>query len=246
MSKTSAQPTAIVTGASRGYGVGIARALRARGYTVFITGRSAEALEEVATELGATAIPADATRGADWDRVIETVLAATGRIDVLVNNAGAGGRIAPVAELSDDEVLDCLSLNLTATILGCRRVAPIMRVQRSGTIVNLSSVCAKYSWPGWSVYSAAKAGVERFSKGLYTELRDAGVRVTTLTPSWGATDFCEASQIAGHPALDPATRERCTHPDELGKLVADIVATPAHLEILELTVVPLVQELVPL
>jgi short-subunit dehydrogenase len=164
----------------------------------------------------------------------------------LINNAGAGGRIAPTAEQSDEEIIQTLHLNLTSVILGCRRVAPIMTAQGSGTIVNISSVCAKYSWPGWSIYSAAKAGVERFSKGLYLEVRPSGVRVTVVTPSWGATEFCDNSGIGGHPATDPAVRAKCTHPHELGKIVADIVATPAHLEILEMTVVPTVQEIMPL
>jgi NADP-dependent 3-hydroxy acid dehydrogenase YdfG len=88
--------------------------------------------------------------------------------------------------------------------------------------------------------------VERFSKGLYLEVRTSGVRVTTLTPSWGATEFCDNSGIGGHPATDPAVRAKCTHPLELGKIVADVVETPAHLEILELTVVPTVQEIMPL
>lgn len=240
------QPIVIVTGASGGYGAGIAETFTKRGYRVWITARNAKKLEEVASRIGATAIVADATNPADWDRVIKTVLDAAGRIDALVNNAGAAGRIAPTAELTDEEIIQTLSLNLTSVILGCRRVAPVMSAQGSGTIVNISSVCAKYSWPGWSIYSAAKAGVERFSKGLYLEVRTRGVRVTTLTPSWGATEFCDNSGIGGHPATDPAVRAKCTHPLELGKIVADVVEAPAHLEILELTVVPTVQEIMPL
>lgn len=240
------QPAVIVTGASGGYGAGIAETFCQRGYRVWITARNGKKLEEVASRIGATAIVADATSAADWDRVIKTVLDATGRIDALVNNAGAAGRIAPTAELTDEEIVQTLNLNLTSVILGCRRVAPVMSAQGSGTIVNISSVCAKYSWPGWSIYSAAKAGVERFSKGLYLEVRPSGVRVTTLTPSWGATEFCDNSGIGGHPATDPAVRAKCTHPLELGKIVADVVETPAHLEILELTVVPTVQEIMPL
>jgi NADP-dependent 3-hydroxy acid dehydrogenase YdfG len=238
--------TVIVTGASGGYGAGIAETFAKQGAQVFITARNEAKLKEVASRIGATAIAADATNAADWDRVIKTVMDSTGRIDALINNAGAGGRIAPTAEQSDEEIIQTLHLNLTSVILGCRRVAPIMTAQGSGTIVNISSVCAKYSWPGWSIYSAAKAGVERFSKGLYLEVRPSGVRVTVLTPSWGATEFCDNSGIGGHPATDPAVRAKCTHPHELGKIVADIVATPAHLEILEMTVVPTVQEIMPL
>jgi len=240
------QPTAIITGASGGYGAGIAEIFTQRGFHVWITARNASKLNDVASRIGATALPADVTSASDWDRVIRTVLDGSGRIDALVNNAGAAGRIAPTADLSDEEIAATLSLNLTSVILGCRRVAPVMCGQGFGTIVNISSVCAKYSWPGWSIYSAAKAGVDRFSKGLYAEVREKGVKVTTLTPSWGATEFCDASGIGGHPATDPEIRAKCTHPLELGRIVADIVATPRHLEILEMTVLPTVQEIMPL
>jgi NADP-dependent 3-hydroxy acid dehydrogenase YdfG len=239
-------PVAIVTGASGGFGVGIARALVGEGYRVFATARSEDRLRRAAAEVGAEPVVADATRGADWDRLFATVLDAAGRVDLLVNNAGAGGRVADVVELTDEEIFACVQLNLTGVILGCRRAAPVLRRQGGGTIVNISSVCARYSWPGWSVYSAAKAGVERFGKGLYAELRGSGVRVTTLTPSWGATDFADASGIGNHPSTLPGTRERCIHPDELGRIVADIARAPAHLEILELTVLPTVQEIIPL
>lgn len=242
----SSKQTVIVTGASGGYGAGIAETFAQQGANVWITARNATKLQEVANRTGARAFVADATNGADWDVLIETVLKTDGRIDVLINNAGAAGPIEPTAEQSDEAIMQTLDLNLTSVILGCRRAAAIMCQQGSGTIVNLSSVCAKYSWPGWSIYSAAKAGVERFSKGLYTEVRTSGVRVTTITPSWGATEFCDASKIGGHPASNPEVRAKCTHPLELGKIIADVVATPAHLEILELTVVPTVQEFMPL
>jgi NADP-dependent 3-hydroxy acid dehydrogenase YdfG len=239
-------PTAIVTGASSGYGIGIAKVLVQRGHNVFITARSAEKLKTVASQISATAIVADATNSADWDHVVETVMKATGRIDVLVNNAGAGGKIAPIEEQSDDEITQTLMLNLNSVFFGCRRIAPIMRQSKRGTIINISSICAKYSWPGWSVYSAAKAGIERLSKGLYLELREAGVRVTCLTPSWGATEFSQNSEISGHPSLTPEIRAKCTKPEELGEIVANIVATPPNLEIIEMTVVPNVQEISPL
>ncbi|AHF92605.1 hypothetical protein OPIT5_22635 [Opitutaceae bacterium TAV5] len=240
------KPTAIVTGASAGYGAGIAEALCRAGFAVFVTARSAGKLGQVAARIGATAIVADVTRPEDRDRVVSTVLAAGGRIDVLVNNAGAAGRVACVDGQTDEEIVRTLTLNLTSVFFGCRRVGAVMRRQKSGVMLNISSVCARYSWPGWSVYSAAKAGVERLGKGLYAELREAGVRVTTLTPSWGATEFGNASAIAGHPSLAPEIRTRCTRPAELGKIVVDIVCAPSHLEILDLTVVPTVQEIIPL
>lgn len=232
----------IVTGASAGYGVGIARVLTGLGARVWITARRAEKLQAVADGLGVQAICADVTVPQDWDRVAATVKDAAGRIDVLVNNAGAGVHIAPLAELSDADIQACVAINLTGTILGCRRVAPVMQAQGSGVIINVSSICDSECWPGFSVYGAAKAGLVAFSKHLYAEMRPHGVRVTCLTPSWGATEFSEAT---GRERAPEDLRAKMTQPDELGEIVAQICQLPAHLVIPTMTVLPMVQEIIP-
>ena len=234
---------AIVTGGAKGYGAGIAAALKARGMTVWITGRDEAALRATGRRLGVKFIKADVTSAADWDRVFAQL---PGRLDVLVNNAGHAVRILPADQQSDAELAQSIAINLTGAMLGCRRAAPLMKRQASGTIINISSVCAKYAWPGWAAYSAAKAGLVQVSKCLYTELREHGVRVTTVTPSWGATEFATTPDLASHPVRDPKIRERCMQPIELGKVVADICAMPSHLVVLDYTVLPLVQEFVPL
>ncbi|MCK4626013.1 MAG: SDR family oxidoreductase [Phycisphaerae bacterium] len=234
---------AVVTGGSRGYGEGIAESLKNRGAEVWITGRDEEALKATAEKLGVRAVRADVTAPADWDRLFDDVLKAAGRLDILVNNAGAGVRVAPVAEQTDDEIFRSISVNLTGAILGCRRAAAVMKKQKSGTIVNISSICATEAWPGWAVYSAAKAGMVQFSKCLYAELREASVRVTTVIPSWGATQFSQASDI---PQLDERQRRLAIQPADIGELVAQICSLPSHLEVLDLTVLPMIQEIVPL
>jgi NAD(P)-dependent dehydrogenase (short-subunit alcohol dehydrogenase family) len=234
---------AIVTGASRGYGAGIAEVLAQEGARVWITARSGGDLAAVARRIGAQVVTADVTRGKDWDRVFQTVLGAAGRLDILVNNAGGTARVAPLASMADHEIEQDLALNLTGAILGSRRAAELMQRQKAGTIVNVSSVCAVEAWPQWAVYSAAKAGLLQFTKCLYAELRPHGARATCLVPSWGATNF---SKAAGLPAFDPETAAKCIQPLELGRVVADICALPAHLCLQELTLWPLVQEVVPL
>ena len=98
----------------------------------------------------------------------------------------------------DQQALDAAAaLNLAGPLYGCRRAAKVMAAQKSGIILNISSGCALHAWPGWGPYSAAKAGLNQFSHCLYTELREAGVRVTTITPYWGATDFVAAAGISG-------------------------------------------------
>jgi NAD(P)-dependent dehydrogenase (short-subunit alcohol dehydrogenase family) len=235
--------TAIVTGGAKGYGEGMAAALTARGANVWITGRDQAALDAAASRLGVHAMRADVTSPADWDRVFDAVLAAIGRLDILVNNAGGGVRIAPVTDTSDQEIVESIAVNLTGAIFGCKRAAEVMKRQKSGTIINVSSVCQNQAWPGWSTYSAAKAGLAQFSAGLYTELREHGVRVTTLVPSWGATNFLDA---AGLKPFSAGLAEQCIQPEDLGDLVVTICELPPHLELQDLTVWPLVQKVEPL
>lgn len=234
---------AIVTGGSKGYGTGIAQALQSRGARVWITGREDEVLTGTAATLGVEAFRADVTSPADWDALFERVLGEAGRLDILVNNAGAGVRIEPLAEQTDEEIEASIAVNLTGALFGCRRAAAVMQSQGAGTIVNVASVCARQSWPGYAVYSAAKAGLMHASRCLYTELRGSGVRVTTVIPSWGATSF---RATLGLPERDPETEARCIQPLELGDLVAYICSLPPHLAIEDVTLWPLVQVVEPL
>ncbi len=235
--------TAIVTGGSGGYGAGIAKALREKGADVWITGRNEDSLAEVSRMLGVKYVRADVSNAEDWDRLTASVLDEHGRIDILVNNAGAGIKIAPLDEQSDEEIEMSIAVNLTGVILGCRRVVPFMKKQKSGTIINVSSVCARQAWPGWSVYSAAKAGLVQFSNCLYTELREFGIRVTTVIPSWGATNFLASAHLDD---FDAKTKAKTIKPAELGGLIATICALPSHLNVQDVTLWPIVQKIEPL
>jgi NAD(P)-dependent dehydrogenase (short-subunit alcohol dehydrogenase family) len=234
---------ALVTGGAKGFGLGIAEKLRDAGARVWVTGRDQAALDRAAKTLGVAAIRADATSGGDWDRAIAAVLKAAGRLDILVNNAGGGVKIAATEEQTDESIAATVALNFTAAALGCRRVAPLLRKQGSGIIVNISSVAARHAWPTWGVYGAAKAALDHFSRSLYLELRPHGVRVTTVSPSWGATEFTDA---AGLGPRDAATLAKCIKPVEIGRLVADLCALPPHLCVQETVLWPMVQEVSPL
>jgi NAD(P)-dependent dehydrogenase (short-subunit alcohol dehydrogenase family) len=235
--------TAIVTGGAKGYGAGIAGVLRERGATVWITGRDEKALSKAAADLDVCWLQADATVPEDWDRLFRSVVEANGSIDILVNNAGGGVRIAPLGEMTDDEIIDSIQLNLVGAALGCRRAAKVMKAQRTGIIVNISSVCQRQAWPGWSAYSAAKAGLAQLSKCLFTELREYGVRVTTVIPSWGATEFLDAAGLEARSAEDD---DKCIQPGELGELVAQICELPPHLVTQDVTLWPMIQQVEPL
>jgi len=234
---------AIVTGGSKGYGSGIARALSQRGVKVWITGRDESALLNTANKLSVNWLRADVSSPEDWNRLFDAVMDEAGRLDILVNNAGAGLHIAPLAEMSDQEIHQSVAVNLTGAILGCRRAAQVMAQQKSGTIINVSSACQNHAWPGWSVYSAAKAGLYQLSNCLYAELREKGVRVTTLVTSWGATEFLQAAQLN---PFDSDLAARCIQPEDMGDLVVTICELPPHLEMQDVTLWPLVQKVEPL
>jgi NAD(P)-dependent dehydrogenase (short-subunit alcohol dehydrogenase family) len=246
MSNSLKDQTAVVTGGSRGYGAGIAEALARAGARVWMTGRGEAALRETAERLapfGVRGVRADVAIGADWDRLLDEVLRSAGRLDILVNNAGEGVRIGPASGQTDDAILRSIASNLTGSLLGCRRASTIMQQQRGGLIVNVGSVCAKHAWPGWSVYSAAKAGLLQFTRCLLTELRPHGVRVTSVIPSWGQTGFTEN---AGLPAREPDVLAKCISPLELGALIVRIAEMPPHLVTEEITLWPMVQPMAQL
>ncbi len=239
----SQKKVAIITGGGGGYGAGIAEVFKNEGIEVWITGRNVDKLKATSERLGVNMFQADVTRAEDWDRLIETVLSESGTVDYLINNAGGGINKNHLVDLSDEDIIACVNTNLTGVILGSKRAAQIMKEKRSGTIVNISSVVALEAWPGWTVYSAAKGGLEQFTKCLYGELRPFGARATLVTPSWGQTDFMVNANL---PAQPDEIRERATKPTELGDLVLYVCQLPAHLWIEEVTLWPTVQEVIPL
>ena len=234
---------ALVTGGAKGFGLGIAKSLRAAGAQVWITGRDQAALDSVSQHNDVKSLRADVTSCADWNRVVEQVLAHSDRIDILVNNAGGAVKIAATEAQSDESIDQSIALNLTGAIYGCRRIAPLMRKQGHGIIINISSIVAHHAWPDWGIYAAAKAGLNQFSKSLYLELRPHGVRVSTLTPSWGATEFTDAGGLGPR---DAKTLSQCIKPEELGRMVLDLCLLPPHLCVQETILWPMIQEVSPL
>ncbi len=228
----------VVTGGSSGFGEGIAEAFVNAGARVWITGRNPDKLLKVANRVGAIPFVGDIADGAAWDGLIDEVMEQAGRLDVLVNNAGEGVKIAPVDEQTDDAIVRSLASNLTGAMFGSRRAAVLMRKQKSGLIVNIGSACSTHAWPGWAVYSAAKAGLLMFTRCLLTELRPYGVRVTSVLPSWGQTDFTEAADLSPR---DPEVFAKCISPGDMGRAIVQIAEMPAHLVTEEIKLWPLIQ-----
>ncbi len=186
------EKTVVVTGASRGIGEATARHFAAKGAHVFLAARDAERIAAIVAELGddgasVRAWPTDVAVAGQVKSLIEAAVAETGRIDLLVNNAGL---IDPIARLGDSDpeawgrIVD---VNLKGVYHGLRYAIPAMVGQGGGTIVNISSGAAVSALEGWSHYCATKAAVLSLTRVADKEYRDKGVRVMGLSPGTVAT-----------------------------------------------------------
>ena len=153
----------------------------------------------------------DVTKAETFERALKETLDTFGKVDFLINYAGGAGKVAPIEEMDDEVNRRIIDLNLTSTIMSCRTFTPQFKKQGDGKIVNVSSVCDRLSWPGWSVYSAAKAGVNAFTKCLYTELRPHGIAVTLLVPGGSNTGFQAAAEGVEDFEWDEALAVRPEH-----------------------------------
>ncbi|KQO68634.1 oxidoreductase [Methylobacterium sp. Leaf89] len=176
--------TAIVTGASSGIGLASVRALHKAGYRVFGTSRRSSA---VLGDAG-TLLTCDLTDEASVAAMVKVVLDETGRIDLLVNNAGFG--ISGGAEESSiAQAQDLFDVNLFGVIRAIRAVIPTMRAQKNGRIINISSVLGLIPAPYMALYAASKHAVEGYSESLDHEVRSQGIRVVLVEPAYTRTAF---------------------------------------------------------
>jgi NAD(P)-dependent dehydrogenase (short-subunit alcohol dehydrogenase family) len=175
---------AIVTGASGGIGEATARALHAAGYRVFGTSRRTPATKSPGIEY----LVCDVTSDESVQTAVGEVLAKAGRIDLLVNNAGVG-LVAGAEESSLAQAKALFDVNVFGLIRMTKAVLPAMRRQRSGRIVNLSSVMGFIPAPFMALYGASKHAVEGYSESLDHEVRSSGVRVVLVEPAYTRTSF---------------------------------------------------------
>jgi len=224
---------AIVTGSGRGIGRAIALELSAAGAKVVVNyaGRvdKAEETVQLIREAGGEciAIQADVSQTADVDRLIKTTLDHFGKIDILVNNAGIT-RDSLLLRMKETDWDAVLATNLKGVFLCTKAVSKGMLKQRSGVIVNISSVVGLSGNAGQANYAAAKAGIIGFSKSMAKELASRGIRVNVVAPGYISTDMTETIAEGMHSeVLRAIPLGRLGMPEDVAKVVRFLVTPDA-------------------
>jgi len=234
---TRDRAVALVTASSgAGIGAAIARQLAVDGFDVVITDahqrRSGEFAAELGDELGRpfTSYQLDVTDHAQVESVIGRVLELTGRLDVLVNNAG-WSKIEPVAEMSTETWQRCLDVDLTGTFVCMRHALPAMIAAGSGSIVNISSIAAwEMSTEHGAAYSAAKAGVLALTRVAAAENGDKGIRVNAVAPGLIYNDFLRRiypEEFFDTYIEDKSKVGRIGQPEDIANIVSFLVSDRA-------------------
>lgn len=228
---------AIVTGASRGIGVHIARALAAEGVNLVLSARTLSAVEELARELsarGVRCIPIRADVGTPLDRaqLLQRAASELGAIDILVNNAALERNQAFAAFLPSD-IEELLQVDLVAPVLLTRELLPGMLERKCGHVINIASLAGKSATPYNVPYSAAKGGLILFTHSLWAELRGTGVSCSVVVPGFISDTGIFADKQREHGVSTPSIAGSSTP-----EAVARAVLRALKSDVLEIIVAP--------
>ncbi len=207
---------ALVTGASRGIGLGIARAFAREGASVFLCARGEGALREAARELeaaGATVAyrAADVSDASSGERLVASSLERFPDLEILVNNASILGKRAPIAELDVATWNEVLRVNTSSLFYVTRPLIPHLVSRGGGSIINVSSSVGRKGKANWGAYAVSKFGLEGFTQVLAAELEPSGVRVNSVNPGATRTDM----RAEAYPDEDP---QSLPTPDDIAEI----------------------------
>ncbi|GAA1293752.1 glucose 1-dehydrogenase [Saccharothrix xinjiangensis] len=209
----------LVTGGSSGIGLAIARRFAAEGAAVYLTGRRKAELDAAVAQVGARgiAVQGDVSDLGDLDRLFAEIANRSGRLDVVVANAGVGD-YGPLGAITEEEYDRTTSINLKGTIFTVQKALPLLTAGAS--VVLLSSSAALRAVPGLGVYAATKAAIRNLARTWAAELAGRGIRVNTLTPGFVETPGGDELRAAfphgdGHTATEPSPLGRAGRPDEV-------------------------------
>ncbi len=240
--------TVIITGASSGMGAAAARHLAAKGAAVVLGARRIDRIEALVAEITdaggkAIAVATDVTRREDLQRLVNAAIDTYGRIDVIINNAGVMP-LSPLWRVKVDEWDWMIEVNLKGVLYGVAAALPHMIAQKSGHIINVSSVAGHKIFRGSAVYSATKFAVRALSEGLRQEMAPHNIRTTIISPGAVKTELLDhISETDVQKANRDYVAEIGVPAETLARLVAFAINEPEDVGINEILFRPTAQEL---
>lgn len=236
--------TALITGATSGFGAAAVHRFAQAGWRVIATGRRAERLQPLVDAYGPERVHAavfDVRDTAAMEAALAALPAGFADIDLLVNNAGLAQGTAPAQSASLEDWRTMIDTNVTALVTLTHRLLPQL-VALKGAIINISSVAGVYPYPGGNAYGGTKAFVSQFSLGLRSDLHGTGVRVTTIEPGMAETEFTLVRTHGNQAASDTLyTGANPMTADDIAEQILWVANLPAHLNINRLEVMPVSQ-----
>jgi 3-oxoacyl-[acyl-carrier protein] reductase len=213
--------TALITGGSKGIGYGIAEALIGLNIKVAITSRTQASADKAAAELNklkkgeAMGIAADVRNAESQQKAVDAVLRKWGKLDIMIANAGIG-YFGSIETLTNEQWKETIDTNLTGAFYSIKAAVPALK-ESKGYVITIASLAGTNFFAGGSAYNASKFGLVGFSQAIMLDLRNYGIKVTTIMPGSVATDFGHSSE------KDPAWM---IQPEDIGQLVVDLLNMP--------------------
>jgi 3-oxoacyl-[acyl-carrier protein] reductase len=226
---------ALVTGAGRGIGRAIALSLAKEGAEIVLTARTLAELDRVKNQIEsiggkALSFPTDLTSDAQVRKLFEEIGSKYSRLDVLVNNAGIGV-FAPVRALAVADLDQMWNLNMRAVMVMTQHALKLMEAQKSGAIVNVSSLAGRNAFIGGAGYAATKWALIGFSRSLMLEVRERNIRVITICPGSVDTSFSPTPK-------EPSRSEKILHPQDVADTILSALMLPDRAMVSEIDIRP--------